>query len=611
MVTGSVPYEGDTAAEIAVKQNTEIPQEPRKINPQIPQNFNQLILKCIKHDKNKRFENSEAILDELAKIAQEVPTTDRIYPRKKTEIAFLKKPFPTLKAMGILMFVAAIFIVVFILIEKNVRKEKSEMAPERKISWTNAIAVLPFEDLSLQRDQEHFCDAMTEAIITKLTSIEELRVVPYQSISRYKGTKKTLREISKELGVLTILVPKLKKEGNLIRVSAQLIDSKEDSIIDAFTYEEELNSVFEVEDRTSKSIAEALKVHLGEDTLQEIKKREPSYIRAYEFYAKGNYFERRYRRSEKKGDIEEAQKNFQKAIAIDPDYALAYWGIGYANEALYVREGKKDYIDLALKNFNRAYELDPNLPEANIGLVWTHFYKEDLEKAVHFCKRAINLAPNSPEINLNVGSYLRSIGLYRKALEFYSKAIEVNPVDLSYRRLCASCYSYLGEYEEAIGLIKEGLELEPDDIGLRLYYARQLIWMERYDEAELEIAKVEIEDPDEPNILYTRALIFAANGERDKALAIVEGINPYYYSYLVSSVYSVFEMNDEAIKNIEDAIERGFYEIQTYMYSYPFLINHRFLDNLRDEPSFQRIVQQEKKKYEKKIKVYDSVQPTK
>jgi serine/threonine protein kinase/Tfp pilus assembly protein PilF len=611
MVTGSIPYEGDTAAEIAVKQNTEIPQEPRKINPQIPQNFNQLILKCIKQDKNKRFENSNALLEELLEIAQEVPTTDRIYPRKKTEIAFLKKPFPTLKAIGILVFVAAILIVGIILIEKNFRKEKFEMLPERKTSWTNAIAVLPFEDMSLQRDQEHFCDAMTEAIITKLTSIEELRVVPYQSISRYKGTKKTLGEISKELGVLTILVPKLKKEGDLIRVSAQLIDSNEDTIIEAFTYEEELNSVFEVEDRISKSIADALEVRLGEDTLEAIKKREPSDIRAYEFYAKGTYLEKRYRRFEKKGDMEEAKRNFQKAIEIAPNYALAYWGLGYAHEALFVREEKKDDLDLALKNFNRAYELDPNLPEANIGLVWAYFYKENLEKAIYFCKRAVNLAPNNPEIHFNVGSYMRSIGLFRKAIESYSKAIEINPVDLHYRWLCASCYSYLGEYEEAIGLIKEGLELEPDDIGLRLYYARQLIWMERYDEAEFEIAKVEIEDPDEPNILYTRALIFAAKGEREKALAVVEGIDPYYYSYLVSSVYSILEMKDEAIENIEDAIERGFHEIQTYMYSYPFLTNHRLFDNLRDEPRFQRIVQQEKKKYEEKIRVNDGVQPTK
>jgi serine/threonine protein kinase/Tfp pilus assembly protein PilF len=611
MLTGNVPYDGDTAAEIALKQNTATPQEPKKINPQVPHHFNRLILKCIQRDKNNRFENAAAVLDELSKIAQELPTTDRVYPRKKTEIAILKKPFPTLKAIGILVFIAAILIAGFVFIDRYRGRQEAEMIPEKKTEWTNAIAVLPFEDLSLQRDQEHFCDAMTEAIITKLTSIDELRVVPYQSVSRYKGTKKTLGEISEELGVLTILVPKLKKEGGLIRVSAQLIDSKENSIIDAFTYEEELNSVFEVEDRISKSIADALKVHLGEDTLQAIKNREPSDIKAYEFYVKGNYFEKRFRRFEKKSDAEEAKRNFQKAIDIAPDYALGYWGLGYAYEALFVREGIKDYLDSALQNFHKAYDLDPSLPEANIGLVWAYFYKEDLEKALYFCQRAVNLAPNSPEIHYNIGSYMRSIGLYRKAIESYSRAIEINPVELNYRRLCASCYGYLGEYEEAIRLLEDALELEPEDHGLRLYYARHLIWMGRYDEAEAEIAKVEQKEPDHPDIKYTRALIFAAKGEGEKALAIIEGIDPYFYSYLISSVYAILGMKDEALKNIEGTIERGFQEIQTYMYSYPFLINHSFYKRIRSDPGFQRIVQQEKEKFESKINTLDTIQPTK
>jgi TolB-like protein/Tfp pilus assembly protein PilF len=540
-----------------------------------------------------------------------VPTTDRVFPRKKTEMPILKKPYPILKTIGILAFIAAVLIAGFLFIQQYSRKKETEISPSRKISWTNAIAVLPFEDLSLQRDQEHFCDAMTEAIITKLTSIEELRVVPYQSTSRYKGTNKTLREISKELDVFTILVPKLKKEGDTIRVSAQLIDSREDSIIEAYTYEEELFSVFEVEDRISKSIAEALKVRLGEDMLRAIKKREPSDIKAYEFYAKGNYFERKFRKTENPEDVKNALVNYNEALALDPNYALAYWGKGYAYEALYVYQGSSEYLDLALKNFNKSYELDPNLPEANIGLVWVYFYKEDFENAIHFCKRAIQLAPNNPEVNYNVGSYLRSIGLYRKALDFYTRSIELDPLDLNYRRQCASCYSYLGDYEQAIILIKEGLELEPYNLESRLYLARQYIWVGSLDDAQPEIDKVKKQNPDLPNIRYTEALIYAANGEKDKALAIIDGIDACYFSYLISSVYAALGMNVEAIKNIEIAIAKGFYEVKTYMHVYPFLINHLFFKKLHDDPSFQQILLKEKKKYEEKLRVYEEVYSTK
>ncbi|MDH4220058.1 MAG: serine/threonine-protein kinase, partial [Candidatus Aminicenantes bacterium] len=129
MVTGRVPYEGDTAAEIAVKQDTEFPTHPRKINPQIPQNLSSLILSCIQKDKDMRFKRVEDILDELSKIEQEIPTTDRIYPSKKTEMVLPDKRFLSLRFLGIIVFLAALLIAGFFLIKRELRKPLHTVAP--------------------------------------------------------------------------------------------------------------------------------------------------------------------------------------------------------------------------------------------------------------------------------------------------------------------------------------------------------------------------------------------------------------------------------------------------------------------------------------------------
>ncbi len=612
MVTGRVPYEGDTAAEIAVKQETESPTQPRKINPQIPQDLSSLILSCIQKDKDMRFKRAEDILDELSKIEQEIPTTDRIIPRRKTEIAFPEKRYPLLRTLGILVFMAAILIAGFFLIKREWQKPEPEAAPTAQPTvWKNSIAVLPFEDLSLDRDQEHFCIGMTEAIITKLTSIEGLRVVPYQTVSRYKDTEKNLEQIGKELKVETILAPTLKKEDNRIRVSAQLANVRENYIIDAYTYEEELDSVFKVEDSISKSIADALKIHLEEEKLHSIKKREPKNIKAYEFYTRGKYFEEKYRVLNNPKDFEDAVKNYKNAFAIDPSYALAYWGLGNTYESVFAEFGKREHLDLLLENYNKAYELDPNLAEANVGLAWAYFYTEEWSKSYSLCKNAIKLDPYNPEVNFNVGAILRSVGLYPQAIEFYSKAIALDPLSVNYRRLAATCYTYMGRYNESKRLIDEALELNPDNNEFRLFTARQYILMKRYDEAEQIISQVERQDPEHPDIQYTRAMIYAIHGEEEKALPIIEDLDPYFFTFLLSSVYAALGMKEEAIQNIEAAIERGFYETKSYLHSYPSLINNHFYDNLRNDPRFQRISEQEKKKYEENIKEYEEAKPTK
>ena len=598
MVTGRVPFKGDTSLSIALKHKTEIPPDPREFNTQIPADLSRLILRCMEKDKEKRYQRSEELFSDLNKIEKEISTKDMVIRKRKPKIGVQRKPFLTFLLPGTLLVAAIIFLGYLFL---------GRILETGGMKWRNSIAVLPFEDISQNKDQGPFCEEMTMAVIIKLSSCEGLKVIPYRTMNRYKDKVKSNREIGKELDITTILVPYLKKEEEKIHITAQLVNTNQDFVIKSFEYDEKFENIFEVQDKLSQDIADALDVPFIEGRLKAFKQREPKNTEAYKSYMKGKYFDRRYQDSNGPKDFEAAVKNYEKAIETERDFALVYWGLGNIHQARFVNENKWADFELMVKNYTKAYQINQDLAEANVGLGWASFYKGDWDGAFKYYKIALELEPVNPEVNYYIAGFFNDIGLYRKAIEFYSRAMEVDPVYKEYRRFCAHCYMKIGEFERATELLKEALEFEPDDASLHLFYARQLIMMKKYDEAEEKIARIENLYPDKLGIQYSRAYIFAAKGEKEKALAIIKDLDPYYLTYLISSVYSILGMKDEAIENIQEVIEKGFYELQTYPYSYHVLIKNYFYDNLRDDPRFKEIVKKEKKKYREKLKKYGDI----
>lgn len=605
MLSGRLPFEGDTSLSIALKHKTDIPPNPRKFNAQLPEELSRMILRCMEKEREKRYQNVEELLSELSKVEKEISTKDMAISEQKFETKALRKWFQPIIWSTIL--IAAVAVIGYLFLSRIIQERSRETRMPGKTKWKNSIAVLPFEDRSPQKDQEPICEAMTETIISKLATIKELKVTPYRTMRQYRDSNKSLKEIGKELNVETILVPNLKKEENIIRVNAQLVKSKEEFVIGPYSYEEEFSSLFEIQDKISESIAKDLAVEFVKKRFDALKRSEPKNPEAYKYYVKGRHFERRYRDKEEKKDFEDAVQSYKDAIDIERDYALAYWGLGNTYEARFVNpKGKKDKqdFDLMFNYYSKAYEIDQDLAEANVGLGWAYFYEEDFNKAYNFYKRAFELDPNNAEINFNIGGFMKDIGLYNEANEFYSKAIELDPTSALYLHLCARCYMSIGEFEKAANLLKEALELNPDNIDLRLFYARQFIMMERLEDAEREIARAESLEPDNPDIRYTRAMIYAVRGKKDMALAVIKDLDSFYYTFLLSNVYSILGMKDEAITNIKEATERGFYELKTFPYSYLALIKNHFYNKLSGDSRFKEIVKEEKKKYEERLKKY-------
>ena len=597
MMTGQVPFEGDTSLSIALKHEKEIPPDPREFNSQIPKDLSYVILKCLEKEKERRFQDAGELFSDLSKIEEEIPTKDKVLSKRIKTQVLKRRIRSVLPAVIFVCVVLALGYVFFVQIPK--------MGGAR---WKNSVAVMTFEDLSPKNDQEAFCEEMTIAVITKLSSIEGLKVSPESSIRRYRQTEKDSRTIGQELGVQTILEPYLKKEGERIQITAHLVDADENFVIQSMEYDEEFEKIYEVQDRLSKDIAEALDLQLTDEQLEAAKIRETQNTRAYEFYVKGSHFEKRYSEFHSMKDFDAAVDNFEKAIGMDENYALAYWGLGNVYETRFVSENNPEDLDKMEELFLKSYKIEPDLAEAHVGLGWAYFHKENPERAFEYFKKAYEKDPDNPEVNVHVAAFLRDMHLNQRAAEFYLKGIEYDPASVDYRFLCSSCYIKMGEFEKAAAIMEEVLEFEPDNMRMRLFYARLLIMMQEFEKAEEIVDQVESLEPKNIDIPYTRAWLFAVRGEKEKSLEVINQIEQrIFYTTLLSNVYAILNMKDEAIQNIEDAIAQGMEKTKSYLYHYRYLKQNPFYDTLRDDPRFQRIVKQREDWYKNNLKKFSDI----
>jgi serine/threonine protein kinase/Tfp pilus assembly protein PilF len=553
MVTGRVPFEGDTALTIAVKHKTEAPQDPREFNTQLSDDLSRVILKCLEKDKNKRYQSAGELLSQLNNLEKGISTTGRIFPEQK----------PTAETTS-------------------------------EIRWENSIAVLPFVDLSSQRDQEYFCDGMTDEIILKLSKLTDLKVISRTSVMRYKNTEKDIREIGQELGVATVMEGSIRKEENDIRISAQLINVGDGFHLWSDKYDRKLERIFEVQEDVSRSIADALmREKLTADALDAaIKTNRPSKIEAYDYCLRGWYFTNsKYAVSYKEADFQTALKMFRRAIEIDPNYAYAYCGMGFAYQNHYTMTRDEEDLDLVVKNCKKSYELEPNLVCSNTALAWVHYVKRDYDKAYKSYKKAISINSNISGVIYLIARLFRQVGLFRKAIKHCSRATELDPFYPIYYSLLARCLMDIGELEKAEISIGKTHEVEPDSIWGILDKSLLLINMRKYNEAEELLTKAESLHPRFSTIQNYKSLVFAAKGEKDEALAIRKN----------GAVYSLLGMKDKAIQYIEDEMKKDY---EHHDCSYISLLNSSFYDSLRDDTRFHEILKKAKQKYEERLKKF-------
>jgi adenylate cyclase len=328
-------------------------------------------------------------------------------------------------------------------------------------SYEGSIAVLPFHDMSPEKDQEYFCDGISEEIINALTRVERLKVIARTSAFAFKGKQMDIRDIGNALNVANVLEGSIRKDGNRLRITAQLIRAEDGSHLWSDTYDRELKDVFSIQDEISLAIVEELKMNIRVGTRGGILKRHTENPKAYQYYLKGLYY---YQFMTPEGN-RKAQENYRKAIETDPYYALVYSILG----SNFLFAGLQGFIppNVAVKNARenteKALEIDNTIAVAHStmgGISLLHDW--DLKASGEEFLRSVQLNPNTAWDRFFYAWYLRSLGRFDEAFAEYFIALEKDPFNILIGTEIGLAFLLAGKTDEAIERQKWVINLYPN-----------------------------------------------------------------------------------------------------------------------------------------------------
>lgn len=353
-----------------------------------------------------------------------------------------------------------------------------------------SIAVLPFVNMSGDPEQESFSDGITEEIITALSKTPKLFVIARHSSFTYKGKSVSIPTVGRELGVRYVLEGSVRKAGDKIRITAQLIDAFTGHHLWAERYDRNLSDIFAVQDEITKKIITALQVKLTEGEQARAAAKGTNNLEAYLKYLQANEYVSRF-------NIENntlGKQLAQEAIALDPEYASAYYALGESHILdMWLGTSKSPERSMAkgMELLKKALVLDDSLAEAHGFLGFLYSMKGQHNKAVVLGERAVSLNPNSAELHMRYGKILTFAGRYEESIAEYKKAIRLNPIPPNlYLYSLGISYYLTGQYEEAITWCEKAVRREPNSLLAHLFMAVAYSLSGRDEEARAEAAEM-------------------------------------------------------------------------------------------------------------------------
>ena len=475
MLSGERPFSGPTAQAVLTKRFTEPVPELRKKAKDIPEETEAAVAKAMSQDAARRFTTSGEFAKAMVPLVVTTPT--------------------------------------------------ATPAPEG-VQAVKSIAVLPFTNTSNDPENEYFTDGMAEEIINALSKIKSLGVASRTSTFALKGTTEDIRAIGKRLEVSAVLEGSVRRMGNKIRVSAQLINVQNGLQLWSERYDREIEDVFAIQDEIAQNIDKALRVVLSEDEKKAIEKVATGNVQAYDYYLRGRTFFHQHRRT----SLEFARKMFTRAIEVDPNYARAYAGIADCCSILFMYfDAREANLKQADKASQTALDLDPDLAEAHSARGLSYSLSKRYQQAEAEFEIAMKLDPKLYEAPYFYGRACLAQGKSYEAAPLFEKAAAIRPEDYQATTFLASAYTAQGRIGEAskasrraITAIEKWLDINPDDA--RALNIGATIWSNLGEtEHALEWAKRSLDiDPEDPQLLYNVACVYAIEGKKEDALRCLE-----------------------------------------------------------------------------------------
>lgn len=467
---------------------------------------------------------------------------------------------------------------------------RSEPIASKEITNTlltdlQSIAVLPFETLSPEMQDEYLGLGIADSLITKLSNLKRVTVRPTSAVRN--AVKHDPVAAGAELKVATVLEGTIQKWGEYIRVTVQLVSVRDGSTLWAEKFDEKFISIFAIEDSISEQVAAALAVKLTADEQTQLARRYTENTRAHQAYLRGRYFlEKRNREGITKG-IE----YFELAIRIDAHYALAYAGLAdcYGSLAAYDVLPPKESMPKAKEAALKALSIEPNLPEAHAALGRARMFDWDWPGAEKSFKLSINLNPNYATARHHYAIYLRCLGRFDESLAESRKAEELDPTSADRKSTTAGTLYCARRYDEAIKELCEALELDFNNVTAHYYLGRVYVQKAMYEEAIAEYRQTISLLGQRLELLAHLGHIYAVSGRKDDALEVLaelekESNRAYVPSCFTALIYIGLGENEQAFEWLEKAYLENDLNLM-------FLGVDPMLDSFRLHPRYTRLLQ--------------------
>jgi len=534
MITGQLPFKGEHTAAIIYSILNETPEPLARYKTNIPEGLQRIVDKALEKNREVRYQNMDDLRIDLRKLSKELELTI------SKEQSYTKKIQPS-------------------------------------------IAVLPFTNLSADREQEYFCDGMAEEIINALTQLEGLRVVARTSSFSFRGKEIDVREIGRQLNIENLLEGSVRKAGNRVRITAQLINVADGYHLWSDKYDRNIEDIFAIQDEISLAIVDRLKVKLLKEEKAKLVKRFTENQEAYNLYLKGRYFwNRRY-----EGGLQKGIEFFQQAIEKDPLYALAYVGMADC----YILLGHfgwlppKEAYPRARTAAEKALEIDDKLAEAHTSMGWIRtFYDWDWVGAEEEFKRALNLNPNYATGYEWYAVSLAPMERLDEASILLKRALELDPLSLMISTVVGLGLYWARQYDEALDQYRRTLEMDPNFSLAYLFQGFNFVGKEMWKEAIASLKRFVALSMNSPIGIGHLGLAYALSGQTDEALKMLDQLNELSIKRYVSSLYKALiygglGKKDQAFEYLDKAYD----ERESWMAT---LKTAPFMDNLRSDLRF-------------------------
>jgi serine/threonine-protein kinase len=566
MATARRPFEDKVSTVLSDAILHQAPPAPRTVNRRLSAGLENVILKCLEKEPERRYQSAKEVRIDLERLGAGIPVAAPARPRLWTRRL-------ALAAVAVVALVA-------LLVSFNVGSLRDRLLGEP--TQITSLAVLPLENLSGDAEQQYFVDGIHEELTATLAQIGSLKVISRSSAMRYQETDKPLQQIAEELGVEAVVEGSVRRAGNQVRVTVQLIKADTDEHLFAENYQRELRDILFLQSEIAQAISRQVQVTLSPQEEAQLARTRPVNPEAYEAYLRGRHliFTGLTPKS-----IRTSIEYFQEALEKDPNFALAYVGLadafGFLGGSGISAIPPEEAVPKMEEALEKALELDDQLAEAHTSLgLLKHEYEWDWPAAESEYKRAIELNPNYALAYLFYSQLLNQLGRHEEALERSLQAQARDPLDPFISGNVTFRYQLAGQLEQALELAREDLEVHPDS------------WLAYDNIAGLFLEKGMHEEAIE---MYRKAksraglgYAYAVAGRRSESLAVLEELKERSTHRHVSPIaFATIYAGLGETEEVFNWLERGYQErdgMTTWIHLLPEFIPYR------DDPRFQDLL---------------------